>query len=502
MKQKLYVYKSIFTALTLVCAMSLFADDGSWISTTSGQWWSGSDRWADGVIADGTDHTAWFTNDISGSTFTVALSPSRTLGHLYFNDAVGQTIWILKPATGDQVLTLETTSGLPTITVNESADVAYINCELNGMQGFEKLGTGKVVIGTDGKVNDYTGDTVISEGQLWLGGQGTPGTGAVSYGIPDSSVISFNNEASARFTMNGFNATIGGLSTSGGAGLKIVEAAYDNGVNKPATLTLNVADGVTADYGDFIRDGGDAATILSVVKTGSGTQNFSCGIAGRMQYSGTTTVSEGTLLFDGKAGSITNRITVEAGAALGGTGLVGGDVYFEEGSKFHFNPTSPLTVYGDEVTLEQFDIADVSGLDETVDYGTYPLIEGLQSNTVINVDHLNNFGASAAATIGDRSKTAYFQLSSASELQILQIVVSEKEPALLSITSSVSDTAVISAENMDAGVTNFLQYKEDLMSEMAWSNVSFVIGVSATNWNVDTPDNQGFFRIDPVYGSQ
>jgi len=254
----------IWAVLAFACTQSLWAADGSWTGAVS-LWWNNTGSWVDGIVADGADSTGWFTNDISGTSYSIILNPSRTLGHLYFDDAVGQTIWILNP-NGDAALTLQTTTGLPSITVNTSADSVSINCALSGSQGFAKLGTGKLVLGTGGKVNSYTGDTVISEGQLWLGAPGAVGVGTVSYGIPDSSVVAFNNAATARLILNGFDGTIGGLSSAGGAGLKITEAAYDNGVNKPATLTLNVAEGLTLNYDGYLRDGASGSCVLTLVK--------------------------------------------------------------------------------------------------------------------------------------------------------------------------------------------------------------------------------------------
>jgi len=323
--------------------------------------------------------------NVTGTTFNVYIDSDRTIGNLFFRDTDGKTIWRFMSG-WEEMLTLETKSGIPTITVAGVADVAHLNAGLGGHMGFIKEGKGKLVLGTDGAVGRYTGDTVISAGQLWLGGTGSAGQGNTSYGIPRSSVIVFDNETNARLVLNGFNATIGGLSSIGGAGLKIVEAAYDNGVNKPATLTLNVADGVTLDYDGYLRDGGKGTTQLSVIKTGTGTQILSSPAAGRVAYSGRTVVSEGTLLFNTLA-DITGDMTVENRAAIGGTGLINCNVCFNEGARFCFSPDTVLTIHGDVVNLGTLSVADLNGLGKDTEPGIYTLMTG---SAVFNSDRLSD----------------------------------------------------------------------------------------------------------------
>ena len=66
-----------------------------------------------------------------------------------------------------------------------------------------------------------------------------------------------------------------------------------------------------------------------------------------------------------------------------------------------------------------------------------------------------------------------------------------------SITNGMLNLA---SENipMGAGVTNYLQFKEDLSSG-SWSNLQVFSDVSTTNWTVTLPSTQGFYRIKTTH---
>ena len=94
-------------------------------------------------------------------------------------------------------------------------------------------------------------------------------------------------------------------------------------------------------------------------------------------WSGPTAVSNGVLLVNGTIG--TNAVTVAAGAALGGTGIVGGAVTYNSGSYAVFTPGLPLT-FTNAVTV-------ASG-------GTLPVVElnlsaGLGAGTYVLATNLS-----------------------------------------------------------------------------------------------------------------
>jgi len=87
-------------------------------------------------------------------------------------------------------------------------------------------------------------------------------------------------------------------------------------------LEISTASGSTATFSGNINDPNGTATggSADIEKTGTGTAIFS----GANTYTGTTTVSSGTLLINGDQSASTGAVTVAGGATLGGGGTVGG----------------------------------------------------------------------------------------------------------------------------------------------------------------------------------
>ncbi len=200
----------------------------------------------------------------------------------------------------------------------------------SGTVGLTKLGSSNLTVTT---TNTPTGPLTIvgngyvylnnASGQAWAGPiTFTNNTGSTprlvlqaSEQIGDTSVISFGgNGVERRFQLNGFNETIGGLNDLPGvSGNRIVEAANDNVANSPATLTLNVGAGITNSTGAYVRDAsGGANSILTLIKTGAGTQTFS-GSAGLVNISGPTTVSNGVLQLSGGSVLANSAVTLAGG---------------------------------------------------------------------------------------------------------------------------------------------------------------------------------------------
>jgi fibronectin-binding autotransporter adhesin len=128
------------------------------------------------------------------------------------------------------------------------------------------------------------------------------------------------------------------------------------------------------------------------------------------------TIAGGTWALDG-VNTYTGTTTVNAGAILGGSGRVGGDISFANGAKFLFDAASTLTADG-TVSFNSFSISDLIGLDGTVAEETFTLIAGN-----VNFANVSNVGLANAVAIGG-GKSAYFQEGS------LQLVVIP-EPATI-----------------------------------------------------------------------
>ena len=205
-----------------------------------------------------------------------------------------------------------------------------------------------------------------------------------------------------------------------------------NSASSGLTLAQNVGSSGTLNIGRYGAQ--DAAGTISTPKIvfgdGTGTINFnqSTGtdisapisgngsvnqlgsgmtiLSGNNTYTGTTTVVNGTLLVDGEVGR--SDVSVSSSAAFGGSGILGGNLTLEAGSKFVFSLSDALTVNGSSVNFGRFGIDDLVGLDSTVPNGAYTLIDGTATIDVANLRHV---GEASAFDLGG-GKQAYFSIGS------------------------------------------------------------------------------------------
>jgi len=140
----------------------------------------------------------------------------------------------------------------------------------------------------------------------------------------------------------------------------------------------------------------------SVNQLGTGTTILSASNS----YTGATTVAAGSMIVDGQISL--SDVTILAGAALGGDGILGGNLTLEAGAKFVFSLTSTLDVNGTSVSFGDFGIDDLVGLDGSTPDGIYTIIGGSAS---VNTNNLSNLGSANAFDIGG-GKQAYFSTGS------------------------------------------------------------------------------------------
>ena len=237
---------------------TLYTQTGAWTSTSSGNW-SDNASWSSGLIASGADQTASI-DGASGVTLTV--DSARTIGNLSFDNA--------NHALTSGTLTLQTTSGTPTITVGATGGVrsASISSEIAGNNGLTKSGTGTLTLsGT----NSYTGTTTVSAGTLLVNGSTAAG-----------SALSVNS-----------GATLGGTGTIAGNTTVNGTLNAGNGGNTKETLAF----GGTLDLSG-------ATTIFDIGGSTRGTDYDGIDITGALTNGGilslnfTNTLANGTYLFD------------------------------------------------------------------------------------------------------------------------------------------------------------------------------------------------------------
>ena len=174
--------------------------NGVWNVTTSGSaagtnLWSTATNWQGGVIADGMDSTADFSQLTLSRNETVHFNSSRTVGNLLFGDLGNTYNWTLdNNGQAANTLTLATSYYESTISVNSG--VAKIGAAVAG-QGFTlnpNGGSGTLVLSG---VNTYAGGTSINGGTLQAGATNS---------IPSAS--DFSVASGATMMLSGFSQRI------------------------------------------------------------------------------------------------------------------------------------------------------------------------------------------------------------------------------------------------------------------------------------------------------
>ena len=291
--------------------------NGSWNVDASGTW-SASSNWLNGIIADGSNSTANFTNSISSVT-TVTLDSSRSIGGLNFSGAAStDSAWILS---GSSILTLSA-SGTPSITTDTTTTISV---QLAGTNGFTKSGF-EVLILTG--ANTYSGVTTISStlravdgiglsmgSNLTLAGGVLESSGTFSRGLGI-------NAGQVKWTDDGgFAAQGGNLVVRLNGNTNAVTWGSGNFVPTGSPLLLNsrTADALV-DFQNAIDLGGATRTV-SVTDNTATTADLAQ-LSGVLSNGGLTKSGSGTLVLNG-ANTYSGTTMISAGLlrAIDGVGL-------------------------------------------------------------------------------------------------------------------------------------------------------------------------------------
>ncbi len=323
--------------MTFAVVLSAQAVDGN-RTGGAGNYWD-TTKWSSGTVASGTGAIATFS-----STGAVVLDAPVTLGRITGSWNSGTSLTLSGPG---QTLTFATTTGTPVLSFATwfSRYDYLINLTIAGTQGLSYMGASNVLVLQSGM--NWSGFS----GGLNLVGPGN-GDGGIIYAqsanaLPATTLTltpggGSNGYRHAKLVLNsGANQTVGALNSSIAGTSTAYISSYTSGsqltggtpsgtnANGFATITIGADNGTgifRGKIGTGFNNGANtedaAATLLNIVKTGTGTQTF----AGTNNYIGTTTVSQGTLLIDATydqgTGANAGRIFVSAGATLGGTGTI------------------------------------------------------------------------------------------------------------------------------------------------------------------------------------
>jgi alpha-L-rhamnosidase len=255
------------------------------------------------------------------------------------------------------------------------------------ISNMDVVGTTLTMGGADSNstMNNFTGKIIVaSMNSGGLASQGTlrfnSGTSTYNAGNASASFNLGTNVNDAVFLTSRAGGTINLGELIGGPSTVLLGSRTTAGTTIWSVGGLNTSTTFAGSISNY-----STTEIAALTKVGTGTLTLTCANT----YSGGTTVNGGTLLVNNTTGSGTGSgsVTVNSGAALGGTGTISGNVNWESGSAALFTAGSPLTVGG--VALDNNTV--------TVNVpGVTPL--GVGSYTLMNYTLAGSTGSFATGT--------------------------------------------------------------------------------------------------------
>jgi autotransporter-associated beta strand protein len=303
--------KNLFLASTATITLTLSLTAPSAFAQTNGNWtgggasgiWGGIGNWESNNIATGANSTATFNNSYGtyANPYNIIVNTDRVIGNINFTGTLYDISIDLQTAT--RSLTLDVTSGAPTITVATANRTLTITAPIEGSDGLTKAGAGTLRLTGS---NTYTGNTTISAGILSLGNS----TALQNSALNTLSSVTGNSTAGLRSTVA--TLTLGGL--TGNKSLASVFTTTSGNYTGLTALTLNPGANVTQSYSGAIADG---AAGMRLTKSGAGKQVLS----GNNTYTGNTTInnSGGTLSITNANALGSGNVTISTAAANTGT---------------------------------------------------------------------------------------------------------------------------------------------------------------------------------------
>jgi fibronectin-binding autotransporter adhesin len=206
--------------------------------------------------------------------------------------------------TGDRKITVDAVANIG----NYRSNTTEIAGAIGGNYKLTKGGQGLLVLSGD---NTFSGGIAVEAGTLMAGKANTFNNNTLDF----TSTLSSNKTVA----LNGFSQVVKGLTGEGTNGISKLANGLANNPSAAAAV-LTVSNASASSFGGMIGGNNANERNLSLVKKDLGTLT----LTGTNNYSGTTLVNAGTLVINGDNSGATNTLTIDAGATLMGSGIIGG----------------------------------------------------------------------------------------------------------------------------------------------------------------------------------
>ncbi len=251
---------------------------GGLILSGTGNAWDGQTEIVRGKVFLGVDN-ALPTTTVLDIHFTSSNNAEYAgLDMNGFNQTVGSLL--NEGNTGNNAELTNSSRRLSTFTINETGTATY-NGIITGNLALVKTGAGTTTLA---RSNSFSGGITVNDGVLRIANSGALAGGDVT--------VNGGAGAGGKLDLNNTSTTINSLNGAAGAVPAII--ANESATAGTRTLTVGVNHGSGAFAGNIVDNTVAASGLVALTKIGTGTQTLS----GDNSYTGTTTLSNGTVIAD------------------------------------------------------------------------------------------------------------------------------------------------------------------------------------------------------------
>lgn len=357
------------------------------------------------------------------------------------------------------------------LTINVASGTQTFSGQINSTTGslaLLKTGAGTQLLNRVTGNNSYSGGTTIDAGVLAVTGGNNIGGSGANVTINTNGTLGVSNMGQA-FLDRVVTTSDGTIALGANDGDSLNFTGGRDNLYLGATGTFNFtasAANFTPGANGYLLGGGGGTLVMAATNMLTSTRNVTVRgnvtIANNQNYTGTTTVSTGTLLINGAQTAATGTITVKSTGLLGGNGSSGGAVVMESGGGLSARISdwtgSAGTGYFD-LSVASLDAASVPMNLKIDTSGLVNFTESAASFTILNTTGgITNFNpANVTITAPGFTGTGTWSLAVVSNSLVLSYS-SSGTSTYAGWASSVGVTGGVNGDSDNDGIPNGVEY--------------------------------------------